>query len=251
MKRLFIAASLAVLAGVTFLLIAPVESSVTVSDARAVPMHGAGNYVVSLTMKNDGPAVALTGVSTPTSAMVSLMSPRPSGLPVVIPGKGQGLLAMDGTHIMLSPQNEAFEPGAFLSISLEFDDGSTVAARVLHGEIGQLRHGQMKAVEVDPAPKLALTVVGPATEDGLKINLAVENFEFFVAGDDAAHVPNQGHAHVYLNGLKLGRLYEDEFTIGALKPGAYTVRVALNTNDHRPYAMAGAPIEAVYSFDIP
>tara|TARA_R110002074_G_scaffold3594_5_gene18769 strand:+ start:5876 stop:6148 length:273 start_codon:yes stop_codon:yes gene_type:complete len=65
------------------------------------------------------------------------------------------------------------------------------------------------------------------------MTLNTQNFTFIRAEDGAAHVPNQGHAHVYLNGLKLGRLYAETFELGALSPGKYKLSVALNSNDHK------------------
>ena len=61
---------------------------------------------------------------------------------------------------------------------------------------------------------------------------------------DAAHVPGAGHAHMYLNGLKLGRVFGGEYRIGTLPPGTHSLRVALNTNDHRAYATADGPVSA-------
>ena len=59
------------------------------------------------------------------------------------------------------------------------------------------------------------------------------------------HVPGTGHAHLYLNGLKLGRLYVPSARIGALPPGDHMVRVTLNANDHRAYVVDGDPVTAI------
>ncbi len=252
MKRIIVVAVLAAIAALAYVLTAPVESSVSVTDARAVPTGADSDiFMVSLTMKNDGAPVALTGVSSPSDAKVSIMKPQHSGLPTILPGNGEGQFAMDGAHIMLSVPNAEFAEGAFLPLTLIFDDGSEVATRVMRMGMGGMQHGQMNAVEVETPPSVEIIAPNAISADGFEVLLSVENFEFLVAADDAAHVPNQGHAHIYLNGLKLGRLYEEAFTIGALKPGAYTLRIGLNTNDHRPYAANGITVEAQYSFDIP
>ena len=76
--------------------------------------------------------------------------------------------------------------------------------------------------------------------------MRVETTDFTFNEDmaDGPHVPGVGHAHLYLDGVKLQRLYHRDATIGALPPGSYLVRVTLNTNDHRVYMHKGAPISA-------
>ena len=62
-----------------------------------------------------------------------------------------------------------------------------------------------------------------------------ENFQFTPTTPDSTHVMGQGHAHLYLNGMKLQRMYGSTATIGALPAGRYHIAVSLNTNDHRTY----------------
>lgn len=255
MKRPLAFVGIAAIAVLLYLQFAPTESSVTVTDARAMPVGGSETmFMVSLTMQNDGPAVVLTGVTSSSGGQASIMNPGDDG-PLVIPAGGTGQFAMDGAHIMLMAPDRDFEEGTLQSIALAFDDGSTVAVRVLRPEMndgmGMMQHGMSQAVEVSPAPTLTIVPPKAVSADGFDIQLQLENFAFVVAADDADHVPNQGHAHVYLNGLKLGRLYEDQLSLGGLKSGDYQLRVSLNSNDHRPYAAAGQPIEAVFAFQVP
>lgn len=58
------------------------------------------------------------------------------------------------------------------------------------------------------------------------------------------HKPGEGHAHVYVNGAKIGRLYGPWLHLPNLPKGEVTVEVTLNANDHRPLAVNGAPITA-------
>lgn len=256
MKRLLVFFGVAAVGLFLYLQLAPTKGAIAVTDARAMPMGASGKmFMVSLTMRNEGAAVALIGASSPSGAKVSLMNPENSG-PLIIPAKGQGHLAMDGAHMMLTVPKQDFEEGTFKSVSLDFDDGTSVVARVLRpaagdDSMGGMHHGAALAVEATPSPILALTVLETPSSEGFEVGLGLENFEFLVAADDAEHVPNQGHAHVYLNGLKLGRLYEDTLRVGGLKSGDYSLRIGLFTNDHRPYGLAGDPVEAVYTFSIP
>lgn len=58
-----------------------------------------------------------------------------------------------------------------------------------------------------------------------------------------ANVPGEGHAHVYVNGTKIARLYGQWFHIPALPSGENRVTVTLNANDHSTYTLDGDPIE--------
>ncbi len=251
MKRLISFAILAAIGAVAYVEYGPIESTVTVTDAQAVPIGTNGSmFMVSMRMQNDGPAVTLTEVRSPVGAGVLIMNPGYADAPLVIPANSEGLLAMDGAHIMLSIAGDTFSEGTFQSISLGFDDGSEVVTRVIHAGQGAMQHDNAIGVEEDLAPSVEIIPPETISADGFDVILAVDNFDFVMAADDASHQPNQGHAHIYLNGLKLGRMYEDRFRVGALTPGEYRLRVGLNTNDHRPYEVSGSTVEATLQFRI-
>jgi len=273
MLRLIAFAAVLLIGTLVFFQFKPVASSVTVTDARVTPMGSDGTmFVVSATLQNDGPPVALIGADAPDGPSVSLVIPEGNG-PLIIPGASQGLLAMDGAHLVLSMPQGGLEEGAFQSISLRFGDGSAVVARAMrpvpmgdmemmdhsamadqgagmdHGAM--MGHGGQGGVMEDPAPTLAF---GPATvfdASGGTATLVTEHFDFARTSEGTAHVPGQGHGHIYLNGLKLGRLYGNSLQLGALSPGPYVLRVTLNTNDHRAYMSNGAPVAAEIAFEIP
>jgi len=83
-----------------------------------------------------------------------------------------------------------------------------------------------------------------------KALIDVANLDLVRRDDAAPHVAGEGHGHVYLNGLKLARLYAPRFQIGALPSGTYEVSVALNTNDHRPFVVDDQPVTAAVSVTI-
>ncbi len=255
LKRVAVFVGVLALGAFIYVQFMPAKSTVTVTNARAVPMGASGDmFMVTLSMQNDGGAVTLTEATSPSGAEVSVMNMGQSG-PLVIPADGKGLLAMDGAHLMLHVPGGDFEEGAYHSISLAFDDGSTVVSRILrpkqHGGRAMMDHSMTNGVEVSPSPTISFAAPPSVSADGFRVNLSVENFDFVPAPDGATHAPNKGHAHIYLNGLKLGRLYEDSFNIGALSPGDYVLRVALNSNDHRPYVLNGTPVEAAFAFKLP
>ncbi len=100
-------------------------------------------------------------------------------------------------------------------------------------------------VEVDPdnAPEVSIKVENDALA-GWNVYVAVENFRFAPERVNQANTPNEGHAHLYLNGNKVTRLYGTAFHLTGLQPGENVVSVSLNANDHSDLVLGGEPIEA-------
>ncbi len=99
-------------------------------------------------------------------------------------------------------------------------------------------------------PDLAVTLLRDPMV-GWNLHVTTRNFRFAPDRAGQAHVAGEGHAHVYVNGEKLARLYGNWMHIGALPEGTVTVTVSLNANDHRPYALDGAPITAQVTLSVP
>lgn len=85
------------------------------------------------------------------------------------------------------------------------------------------------AVEKDPA-------------SGWNLQMKTSHFTFAPQHASLDHVPGEGHAHVYANGVKIGRFYGPWVHLDGLPPGEVTLEVTLNANDHRPLAVGGAPV---------
>ena len=86
----------------------------------------------------------------------------------------------------------------------------------------------------------------PVTVGAEHANLQVKtrNFDFAPRDAGGVHVDGTGHAHLYVNGVKQARLYGDWHHIPDLPAGEVLIEVVLNTNDHRPLAVAGQKIAA-------
>lgn len=89
------------------------------------------------------------------------------------------------------------------------------------------------------APTLAVTLHPESGAVGLE--LTVTDFAFAPQHANGAHVPGEGHAHVYADGVKLGRIYAP-WSHWAVPDGARKITVALYANDHRPLTVAGSRV---------
>ena len=78
---------------------------------------------------------------------------------------------------------------------------------------------------------------------GWNLHLQTSNFTFDAASAGLANVEGHGHAHIYVNGEKLGRIYGDWFHIGKLPTGENVISVSLNANDHSALAYNGKLLE--------
>lgn len=107
---------------------------------------------------------------------------------------------------------------------------------------GQHRH-TLKNVPEEGAPSVDLNV----TEDSLMpghfhVNIQTENFVFAPQNASSEFVPGQGHAHIFVDDVKISRAYGSWYHLPRLEPGKHNITVSLNTNDHKEYATEGQRI---------
>ena len=69
-------------------------------------------------------------------------------------------------------------------------------------------------------------------------------------GQRGSHRPGEGHAHLYVDDRKIARLYAPWFHLDSLPPGTHTLRVELNSNDHRPLTHRGKIIEDTVTLSV-
>jgi periplasmic copper chaperone A len=251
MKRIFILISLLLIGYIAIFLTNQQTNSISLLGGSAVQSPQNNQmFMVSLKIENTGEPDRLISATSPSANNVSIMNSGHEGSPIIIPKDGTGILAMDGAHIMLMTKPGTFTQGTFIPLNLKFENAGTVAIRLQNTSAAVMNHGMSTSVSETPAPTMELNWEDLPTKNGAKLRLETNNFTFSRTDDDAAHVPNEGHAHVYLNGLKLGRLYSNTYQIGALLPGNYTLSVALNSNDHRPYVSDGGPVIGALIFEI-
>ncbi len=106
-------------------------------------------------------------------------------------------------------------------------------------------HMAHETYEVDRATQDAPSVKLYADADpkgGWNLKIVTKNFEFTpedVNGDD---VLGTGHAHIYVDGEKLGRVYSNNYYLNALGDGDHEITVSLNTNSHADYVVDGVEV---------
>lgn len=110
-----------------------------------------------------------------------------------------------------------------------------------------MAHGHTRR---DVSPDLPIPSVShlvfPDVMDGYNIQIILQNFTFKPASINKEARSNQGHAHLYVNGEKVARLYSDWFHMPGsfLSEGVNIVTVTLNANDHTEWSIDGQPISS-------
>jgi hypothetical protein len=128
-------------------------------------------------------------------------------------------------------------------------DGQGQHGAAQHG--ASMAHGHGAPLMVSPGPEApAITMeVKKDPVGGWNLHLRVKNFRFAPERASAAHRAGEGHAHLYVNGKKIARLYSPWFHIGSLPGGTAVLRVTLNTNDHREIMVGGKAVQATRTVD--
>jgi hypothetical protein len=126
----------------------------------------------------------------------------------------------------------------------QHDDETIDHSAVGHGTGDHaMMHDTTLEVPSAEAPKLNIMVMrDPMT--GYNLHVMAENFKFSPQNASLEHIAGEGHAHVYVNGVKRARLYGNWMHLDALPIGEVIVDVTLNSNDHRPLAVGGTNITA-------
>jgi len=104
-------------------------------------------------------------------------------------------------------------------------------------------HG-MLAVDDWATPPSVSADIFKDPESGWNLHVTTTGFTFNAAAAGYDNVEGEGHAHIYVNGKKLGRLYGDWYHIGGLSAGQHAVKVSLNANDHSALYRDGKELAA-------
>ena len=84
---------------------------------------------------------------------------------------------------------------------------------------------------------------------GFNLNLETRNFTFAPALSGREHKDGMGHAHLYIDGQKIARLYGNWFHISEIPKGAKSLEITLNSNDHRPFFANNVVISSIIALE--
>ncbi len=114
-----------------------------------------------------------------------------------------------------------------------------------HGEpSGESGHGSMSHDAIESKVPVGVDI-SAAVEPGGGVNVYIttENWRWAPEEVNKDHSPGAGHAHVYVDGVKVNRVYGPAYYLTDLSPGTHEVRVTLTANAHNVLLVNGEPVE--------
>ncbi len=100
-----------------------------------------------------------------------------------------------------------------------------------------------------PGTTLKITAT-PDPVRGVNLHLMTTNFRFAPRSVDRHATLGEGHVHLFVDGVKVGRAYGDWVHLKA-EPGSHTITAVLSANDHSTLALDGQAIEATATVVVP
>ena len=97
----------------------------------------------------------------------------------------------------------------------------------------------------NPFPSVDIKVIKDA-QSGYNVQLVTKNFKFTPEKVNKDNFMNEGHAYIYINGIK-NRVYSEWYHIEdeKLTQPINQIRVTLNANNRTEYVVNSRPIEAI------
>ncbi|NJN58425.1 MAG: hypothetical protein HC879_13465 [Leptolyngbyaceae cyanobacterium SL_5_9] len=102
-------------------------------------------------------------------------------------------------------------------------------------------HESLEIPAGQPVPAVDL-IVHQDPVRGWNLEIQTSNFRFAPENLEQPGSPTEGHAHLYINGEKITRLYGNWYYLASLEPGRHEVTVSLSTNGHEELVHDGQPI---------
>lgn len=133
----------------------------------------------------------------------------------------------------------------------EADMGNPAAGMSHQPSAGETHaHKTMIIPPGQPVPTVSLDVK-PDAMSGWNLQVKVTNFAFAPERVNTKGVTTEGHAHLYIDGKKVTRLYGPWYYLSNLSPGQHTITVTLNGNGHEELIYNSKPIQATQLIQAP
>lgn len=109
-----------------------------------------------------------------------------------------------------------------------------------HAGHSDMDHDMSALVEWEGPTAYVALALTPDTDNAMNLNIKTVGFNFTPQMVNSDPISGTGHAHIYLNGEKIGRAYSNWFHIESTQSGD-VIRVTLNANNHAPWGANGQP----------
>ncbi|MGI9648300.1 MAG: hypothetical protein ACR2OI_07250 [Acidimicrobiia bacterium] len=121
-------------------------------------------------------------------------------------------------------------------------DGAVTTHTHAAGDAAHVHSTETPIEVLGPAVPTVNVTVTPDPVAGFNLHASVTNLTWAPEQAGLSHIEGEGHAHVYVDGVKVARIYGEWYHLSWLEPGTHEVTVSLNANTHAPYAVDGVEI---------
>jgi hypothetical protein len=105
-----------------------------------------------------------------------------------------------------------------------------------------MSHSKFDVPAGQPQPQITNLTASKDPKMGWNIKIETKDFEFTPQNANQKHQPGQGHAHLYVDGIKITRVYSNYYYLSGFNDGIHELTITLNTNDHKDYYVNGQQI---------
>ncbi|UWQ99859.1 hypothetical protein K3729_03420 [Rhodobacteraceae bacterium S2214] len=110
-----------------------------------------------------------------------------------------------------------------------------------HAGHGDMDHDMSGLLEWEgTAPDLSIMLM-PEMGDAANLHIMADGFTFTPETVNTDPTQGTGHAHIYIDGVKLARAYSNWFHIDHIETGQ-VIRVTLNADNHAEWGKDGQPL---------
>ncbi len=107
---------------------------------------------------------------------------------------------------------------------------------------------QVINVALEGAPTVELNAF-PLPDGSFNLQVLTSHFTFTPQNIDKAPILGEGHAHLYVDGVKIARLYGEWHHLPTLPPDSKILTVSLYANNHQAFALDGEIISSSVSLE--
>ena len=104
---------------------------------------------------------------------------------------------------------------------------------------------EKKSILIKQKNKNGLVLLKNGKLNNWNIFLNIKGLKFSPENVGKQHVDGQGHAHVFVDGVKHGRMYSNWYHLGSIDFGS-KITVTLNSNNHKAFIKAGELVEVTH-----
>lgn len=146
----------------------------------------------------------------------------------------------DDSEVTASPASEPAATTATAAVHESHSDSTASDASAAHDH--HHTHGAATTPAVEPYPSVKVRILDDPA-GGWLLHSAPTNFQIKPESVSTAHVDGEGHMHLYIDGVKVMRLYGEWHQLPPLAAGTHEIRVELSSNDHSAMAIDGEIVD--------